>query len=65
MKQWNPADSPNLHRTSPSDPHCPVYCGKECPPACPNHGRMYDGCHVCDCLHGPKDPAPHAPNHSR
>lgn len=65
MKQWNPTDSPNLHRTAPGDPHCPDYCGKECPVTCPNHGRMYDGCHVCDCLHGKPKEIPHAPNQAR
>ena len=56
MKQWNPNDphfSKAIHRTAPGDPHCPAWCGKECPPECPNHGRMFDGCHICDCLHGP------------
>jgi hypothetical protein len=64
MKEWN-TDALNLHRRAPGDPHCPAWCGKECPVTCPNHGRMFDGCHVCDCLHGkPKEEA-HAPNQAR
>ena len=43
------------HRTCPTDPHCNVLCGRECPPDCLNHGRMFDGCHICDCIHGGKD----------
>jgi hypothetical protein len=55
MKLWNPTDPIMLHRRGPGDPHCPAWCGKECPVTCPNHGRMFDGCHICDCLHGPKE----------
>jgi hypothetical protein len=34
-------------------PHCPQICGVPCPPDCRHHGEArFDGCHVCDCLHG-------------
>lgn len=34
-------------------PHCPQICGVPCPPDCKHHGEArFDGCHVCDCLHG-------------
>jgi hypothetical protein len=45
---------PPVHRAKPGDPHCSIYSGVQCPPDCPNHGRMFDGCHICDCVHGPQ-----------
>ena len=34
-------------------PHCPQILGVSCPPDCKNHDQAkFDGCHVCDCLHG-------------
>ena len=34
-------------------PHCPQILGVPCPSNCKNHGQaQFDGCHVCDCLHG-------------
>ncbi len=37
-------------------PHCPSICGVPCPPTCKHYGEVrFDGCHVCDHLHGKKD----------
>jgi hypothetical protein len=36
-------------------PHCPQIAGVLCPKDCKRHGELrFDGCHVCDCLHGGK-----------
>ena len=36
-------------------PHCPQISGVLCPPKCEHHGEdRFDGCHICDCLHGAK-----------
>lgn len=40
-------------------PHCPYIVGVACPPDCPQYGKpRLDGCHVCDCLYGPKVASP-------
>jgi hypothetical protein len=34
-------------------PHCPQIAGVPCPKDCKHFGEArFDGCHVCDCLHG-------------